>query len=199
MENMHWTVAGAGLRFTMTPYLQDTGWEPLPNYAAAFMSVPPTDTSMWYQVSGVYVPDSAYQFVVLGNFFADTLLTLVDINPNGTFQAVYVYYDDVCVSYSAGDCGVDTGVSEPWGEKGMRAYPNPFTDGCKVLFDESHSETLHLELVDLSGRPVWHGKLLSGQHSMEVLSPHLEDGVFYLRAISTKGAFPPIVLIHVSL
>ncbi|MBL0127483.1 MAG: hypothetical protein IPP83_08470 [Flavobacteriales bacterium] len=76
LEDMRWSMEGVGLRFTMAPYLQN-GLSPLPNNAAVYMSYAPMDTSAWYQVSGISVPDSAYQYVVLGNFFADSLISSV--------------------------------------------------------------------------------------------------------------------------
>lgn len=197
LEDMRWTVEGAGLRFTMAPYLHN-GLAPLPNNAALYMGYTPMDTSAWYQISGMYIPDSAYQYVVLGNFFADTLITPVVLSPNSFFPAAYVYYDDVCVSYAAEDCDIGTGLAEPYERGRMRAYPMPFTDRCTVVFDRSHAETFDLELSDLSGRPVWRGTLPPGQRSVEVLVPNLPAAAYALRVTSPMGALRPIVLIHVS-
>ncbi len=95
MDVIRWTVEGMGMRFVMEPYLHDTVWPPMPNAAALYMAAPPMDTTAWYQVSGVYVPDSAYQYVVLGNFFSDSSITPTVLNPNGTSDVAYVYIDDV--------------------------------------------------------------------------------------------------------
>lgn len=197
LEDMHWTVEGMGLRFAMAPYLQN-GLAPLPNDAALYMSYAPMDTSTWYQVSGVYVPDSAYQYVVLGNFFADTLITLVVLNPNGTGRSAYIYVDDVCISYTAEDCSVGTGMSEPWGGGGMRAYPVPFTERCTVVFDRSYPVAFDIELLDQLGRSAWDGVLAPGERAVEILAPGLRAGSYTLRATSPMGALPPVVLIHVS-
>lgn len=197
LEDMHWTVEGAGLRFTMAPYEQN-GLAPLPNDAAVYMSYPPMDTSTWYQVSGVYVPDSAYQYVVLGNFFADTLMTLDVLNPNGTEQAAYVYYDDICVSYTVEDCGIGTGMAERSAGGRMRAYPVPFTEGCTVVFDRSYPVPVDIELFDQLGRSAWRERLIPGQRSIDMLAPGLPAGAYTLRATLPIGALPPVVLVHIS-
>lgn len=197
LENMHWTVEGAGLRFTMSSYLQD-GLAPLPNGAAVHMSYPPSDTSAWYQVSGVFVPDSSYQHVVLGNFFADTLITLVVLNPNGTGESAYVYFDDVCVSYVAEDCDMGSGMTEPSRGGSMRAYPVPFTDRCVVIFDRSYSTVIDLELYDQLGRSVWRDKLMPGQRSVDMSASDLTTGPYTLRGTLPMEALPPVVVIHVS-
>ncbi|MBK7083982.1 MAG: hypothetical protein IPH53_04690 [Flavobacteriales bacterium] len=41
------------------------------------MPTAPTDTSIWYVVSGTYTPDSAYAHLAVGNFFSDSLVTPV--------------------------------------------------------------------------------------------------------------------------
>lgn len=197
-EFFRYSVEGLGMRFVMEPYLHDTIWPPLPDAAALYMQDPPMDTTAWYQVSGVYVPDSAYWYVVLGNFFNDASITPVVLNPNGTSEAAYVYIDDVCVSYTAADCNVDVGVVELRRRTGMHAFPSPFTDRCTVVFDMDHPEPMDLELRDRMGRIVWRGSSSPGQHSVEIHAPGLPGGVYYLMAVYSMGSLPPIALIHVS-
>jgi hypothetical protein len=188
-----------GLRFTMVPYDENDA-APLPNHAALSMSFAPMDTSSWYQVSGVYVPDSAYQYVVLGNFFDDTLTTRVVLNPNSddVDSVAYVYLDDVCISYDSGYCDMDMGLIEECDGMLMHAYPMPFKDRCTVMFNKSINWAVYFELLDVSGRHVWQGKLLPGQRFMEICMPNLPPGVYTLRTTSPIGALKPIVLLHIS-
>lgn len=62
-----YTCAGMGMKFFIqTP----VDWENYlyPNTAALYMDYTPADTSQWYLVNGVYIPDSAYTHLVIGNF-----------------------------------------------------------------------------------------------------------------------------------
>lgn len=197
LESMFWTAPGAGLRFTMAPYLQN-GLAALPNAAALSMSFSPTDTLAWYTVSGMYVPDSAYQYVVLGSFFSDSLVSPEPLNPEGSTDCAYVYYDDICVSQVAEDCGVETGLDEHYPRRGVSAYPLPCIDHCTLVFDEDHSTTLDLELVDALGHIVWNGKLMPGLQTMDLSMSDIPTGVFSLRVTTMLGSFPTITLLHVS-
>lgn len=190
---------GMGLRFTMYPY-DENDIAPLPNQAALYMPFAPMDTALWYQVYGTYVPDSAYRYVVLGNFFADTLTSRVVLNPNSddVDSVAYVYLDDVCVSYTPGYCYTDVGINDQHHIAHMRAYPMPFDDRCMVMFEERFTEPVFLELLDLSGRLEWRGRLSPGQQSVEINVPGLPSGAYILRGTLRTGAVRPIVLLHVS-
>lgn len=192
-----WTVEGMGLRFSMIDYVEGNDPLPLPNYAVLHMTSPPMDTSSWYQISGAYVPDSAYQYVVLGNFFADTMVTPVVLNPVGTLPTAYVYVDDVCVSHTAEECGVDVGIMEGLSTVRLQAYPVPFMNRFTLRMNGGGAEVMSMELSNAMGQPVWRGMLPPGQRSIEVFVPHLPVGMYVLRAVSPMGRGSAIVLIHV--
>ena len=196
LEDMRWAAPRAGLRFTMNPYLQN-GLAILPDTAALFMSAAPLDTSAWYTVSGTYVPDSAYQYVVLGNFFRDALVTPVVLDPTGAIDCAYVYYDDICVSYFPEDCGLSAGVQEQGHAGRMQAYPMPFSDMCTIIFDKSYASSVELELLDSFGRIAWVGELAPGQRSLVVPSSELSTATFILRAKSSMFLIRPVKLLRV--
>ncbi len=199
IQDFRWITYGAGIRFTMQPY-ESNGLEPLPNQAAAYQIDAPMDTSAWYLISGVYVPDSAYEYVVLGNFFSDTLLTLEVLNPNSLDidTVAYVYLDDICVSYELGYCETDIGWPELSDDMRVTAYPVPFTDHCTLTFNRDVSTAMTAELVDLSGRIAWRANVPQGQRTIGIEVPGLTGGVYVLRTFTATMAFKPLILVHVS-
>lgn len=180
------SASGAGLRFTTTPYLQD--WPPVvPNQAALSMSTIPADTAIWYDVSGVYIPDSAYECVVLGNFFDDLNTSVVQINPSGNGDLAYVYFDDVCVSYDPNGCDFSLTTEESRIGPSVRAFYSSSTQTLTVHGDEELDVLLNLSLCDVLGRALWHGQLLPGtRHWSQVISG-ISEGSYHLHAHSSSG------------
>lgn len=105
-----------GMLFTMTSNAWTTvGGPPGPdfpfrNYAHLYRSAVLTDTVDWTLVSGSFMADSAYQYVVLGNFFDNAQTQVLPIPPlNG--ENAYCLVDNVCVSPNPQGCGI-TGIDE---------------------------------------------------------------------------------------
>jgi hypothetical protein len=112
-----WACNNQGLLFTMDEHLWSgqTGSVPefVPrNYAHVNNSFVITDSANWTLVSGNFVADSAYRYIVLGNFFNDAMTDTVHLNPSLPSWAAYYLYDDICVSPTPGHCPVATGLSE---------------------------------------------------------------------------------------
>lgn len=194
-HNMIWTASGAGLRFTMDQYLQNQA-EPLSNNSAIHMPFVPLDTVNWYQVSGVFVPDSAYEHVVLGNFYDESQVITEILNLNGTYMSAYVYFDDICVSYEAEYCNIKTNLVSN-NASDFVVFPNPFDKQITIKFSKLNTYDLDYHLLDLQGRLVMNGSISTGSGSFEVNATSLKAGSYILKLITPMGALPPVVLIRV--
>jgi hypothetical protein len=180
------SASGAGLRFTTTPYLQD--WPPIvPNQAALSMSTIPVDTAIWYDVSGVYIPDSAYECVVLGNFFDDSITSVVQIDPTGNGDLAYVYFDDVCVTYDPNGCDFSLSTEESRIGPSVRASYSSSTQTLTVHGDEELDVQLNLSLFDVLGRAIWRGQLLPGTRYWSQVISGISEGSFFLHAHTGSG------------
>lgn len=191
-----WTVEGFGMRFSTVPAYN--GMLDPPNSAALFIATPPTDTVNWIIVSGVYVPDSAYQYVMLGNFFSDSTLTPVLFNPNGDAGAAYVFIDDVCVSTDSGSCFGSVGVRSIDGP-GATVWPNPFEDVLTIRLSTPSNGSLEIHLTDLLGRKVWHGFVQPEQGIYRCrIPPELPAGKFVLHVLphGTDELIRPLLVFH---
>jgi hypothetical protein len=89
-----------------------------------------SDTANWTLVSGSFVADSAYQYLVIGNFFSNALTDTMDL-ASDTYVPAYYFVDGVCVRPSGQPCEFITGIPEP-GEQGPFVWPNPAADLVKV-------------------------------------------------------------------
>lgn len=69
---------------------------PTNNFAHLFSPICITDSTNWTKLSGSFFADSAYRYVMIGNFFDDTI---TDTMLNSQFPShAYYYVDDVCVT-----------------------------------------------------------------------------------------------------
>jgi len=82
-----------------------------------------TDTTNWIRVTGSFVADSAYQYLLIGNFFDDANTTIT----NQT-SGIYAYYfiDEVCLSTDSMFCAnFTTSIDEFYNSQGIFLFPNP--------------------------------------------------------------------------
>jgi hypothetical protein len=94
-----------------------------------------TDTVNWYRVTGSFIADSAYQFLIIGNFY-DYLQTDTIIFGGEPFggSVAYYYIDDVCVStdslYNENWVGLTENIS--FNENQISIFPNPVNDILQI-------------------------------------------------------------------
>ena len=145
-----------GVLFTVNPYM----WVyPMPefglrNLAQAFSPTVLTDTMGWTLVSGVFVADSAYQYVVLGNHFSNNYSDTLSIGP-GQLGMAYSFVDMVCVSQNALECALLTGFNDGVVERGALG-PNPVSNELQVWFGGGYHGEVYV--LDPLGRCIWQGR-----------------------------------------
>lgn len=194
-DDCRYSVDGVGMRFTMEPYAQNNNF-PLPNDAAIHLTTAPLDMTEWTMVSGVYVPDSAYRYIVLGGFFNDDLITPVQFNPNGNIDRAFAFIDDICVSYDPAECGGVTSLPEH-SQMRLRAFPNPFTSDLRVSLDGPARSGMEIWLQDLLGRRVWSGRVQAGQDSFTIDGTRLPEGLYVISGENLLE-LPSVVVVRVS-
>jgi hypothetical protein len=97
---------------------------PINNSATYFNSSVITDTVNWTRIASSFVADSAYQYIMIGNFFNDINTTIV---ADGNGSSSYYYIDDVCLSTDSTLCTLSTGINTKE-TVGLLIYPNPASD-----------------------------------------------------------------------
>lgn len=125
-----------------------------------------SDTVGWSFVSGSFVADSAYTYLMIGNFFNNALTDTLHFAPPGPNWDAYSYtlIDAVCVSPDPNGCELGQSVE---GTEGTRPFvcPNPARDGL-VIGNSAGSDAL---VLDMLGRPVWRGMIASDRYTLDVV------------------------------
>jgi hypothetical protein len=167
-----------GLLFTM----HSNAWTdfngpgfPFRNYAHLYRQEVLTDTANWTLVSGSFVADSAYQYLVLGNFFDNAHTDVLPLPPgNGEYS--YCFVDNVCVSPNPNGCDV-TGIDEiQWQD-----LPTAFVDGAAgnlVVTWPGHARYTG-EVVDMTGRRICNAETSGGQLRLSIAG--LSAGMYVTR------------------
>ena len=155
------------------------------------------DTSAWLTLSGMYTPDSAYQYIQLGNFFSDSLTQSSVLHPGGDVYWAYAFIDEVCVSVAPGVCNVAASVAS-----GNSLLP-PLTStvfSAELILDLNGLEAGDhaFALYDVTGRLCWLHALPGQAGQYTVPAAHWAGGPYFLRTQSASGAARTFRLFNVS-
>ncbi len=183
-----------GLLFTMHPNIwEDTFGPAFPprNYASLNSDQVISDTVNWVLVSGTFTADSAYQYLVIGNFFDNVNTDTIHQNAVPSAGA-YCYVDAVCVTASTGGCDFGTSIDEGAQSATGRLYPNPAFNTVEL----SGMGTCNgiWKAWDAVGRFVQEGRMCAGRASIDVSK---WDAGNYVISTEGKGrSFVRLIVLH---
>jgi len=142
-----------------------------------------SDTVNWTLVSGSFVADSAYTYLMIGNFFSNVLTDTIHFAPDVPEWAMYSYalVDAVCVSPEPKGCELGQGVEELAGAVPY-VYPNPAKD-VLVIGNGAGSDAV---VLDMLGRRVWSGRLGHDRFAVDV--GNWARGAYVLQLYDARGA-----------
>ena len=159
-----------GMRFTTTTMPSWNAGDPYPappNHAHILYPQILADTVGWTLVSGSFVADSAYQYVMIGQFFSnaltDTLHLAPEVDPPNWYPRAYTLVDAVCVSASPEGCDLGQGVGDGL-TTGPVLFPNPASDQL-VVAQRAGAEA---QVLDAVGRLLWQGRISSDRWVLDV-------------------------------
>lgn len=179
-----------GLRLSTVPY-SSSNPAPINNFAHLNSSAVISDSVNWTRVSGSIIADSAYQYVMLGNFFDDANTTTIPYICGSCLNVQsYYIYDDVCVSTDSllANGGIDAlsctvSVPEINSENAVNIFPNPANDMVTVSFQDIQSS--ELILMDILSKVVYSEKI-NTQNSTTVDLSLYPSGLYFLKIINQK-------------
>ncbi|MBL7963287.1 MAG: T9SS type A sorting domain-containing protein [Flavobacteriales bacterium] len=188
--NPRWASNNLGMLFTMEHNIW-TGLSGPPfsfrNYAHLHSTAVITDTANWTLVSGTFVADSAYRYLVLGNFFEDAVTDTVHVAGPAS-SAAYYFIDGVCVTAGLEGCPFTTGFRQETATC-LNIWPNPASDHIQVRGAESQ-----FEVLDMLGRRVCQGWLKKEVAVLDVLG--WPNGQYVLRTVGEKKLTMRFVVMH---
>lgn len=172
-----WTCNGIGLRFDSIATYDGLG--PHPNTAVAHLVMTPFDTSDWITVGSVCVPDHAYDFIQLGNFFADSLLVPLIIDASGGAEYAYVFIDEVCVSYMSSECALPNAIEQILYEHPL-VYPNPCFGELHIVLGRSSQLVRGAVLLNAIGQRCAEWNINAASDRVTLPMPLLTNGIYQL-------------------
>lgn len=139
-----------GLLFS-TDYFFQYDLEPAPGYAHVRAVEVLEDSLNWTLIRGSFVADSAYRYIVVGNFFSDEETDATVANTDGYWNLAYYYVDEVCVSPDPLYCKLLSGVVDAASEP-FRVWQGE--GGALQVAGLRGSDVEVLQVVDAVGRIV---------------------------------------------
>lgn len=129
---VRWFSNKLGVKFSMNEYNLSNP-PPIDNFAHVYSNDIISDTLIWTTISGSFVADAAYEYVMLGNFFNNEN---TDTLTNGIANyATYYYIDDVCVTTNPAGCNFTSSIKEAVSSNVM-VYPNPATNTLYISYPD---------------------------------------------------------------
>lgn len=151
---------GIGLRLSTVAY---NGNNPCPidNFAHLYSAAVINDSIIWNRISGSIIADSAYNYLIIGNFLDNATIDTMHYTCDSCVNSSsYYYVDDVCLSTDSLLCngGIDlipcnVGIYEQALCNEVNIYPNPAIGFVKAVFP--FMKKAELNLYDLTGTAVF--------------------------------------------
>jgi len=137
-------------------------------------------------------PKKNFSALLLQTDFAHQLFGEVDSANVGGEMRYFVNNFQVTGSGSVGPLAMKN--DDP-----IRCYPDPFASDATIAFDMKEAGSVHIELMDLLGKPVrtvYSGYLNSGKHEMPLRADALPAGTYQIR-LSESGDVRNIRIVHI--
>lgn len=93
-----------GVMFSTLYHYDSLGIKQLSNYSQVFSSIVIKDTVNWIKVSGSFIADSAYEYLIIGGLFDINQLDTTYLPNASPPSQSYYFLDDVCLSEDSTIC-----------------------------------------------------------------------------------------------
>jgi hypothetical protein len=154
-----------GVRFSTVSY-DFLNTLPLNGYAHVYTNSIITDTLNWIEILGSFIADSAYNHIVIGNFF-DNASTSIYTLDSGEVSSYY-FVDDISVIRKNA-----TGIDESSSRDFLKVYPNPFNDKLKITSE--NNKVYSVNIYDLTSRIILKADF---SNSVSIDAEWFDEGVY---------------------
>jgi hypothetical protein len=166
-----------GVNFTTVSYDQVTP-HPLTNNAKFYSTSIISDTVNWNRLTGSFIADSAYNYVVLGNFFEDNYTDTLILNTSISCLSYY-YIDDVCISTDSAYTinYIYTGIHHEKLEDNFNIYPNPNNGNFALNYNFGEIGKGKFNVYNSIGQLIYQSKLTQNNGSTN-FGLNLASGIY---------------------
>ncbi|MBK9282775.1 MAG: T9SS type A sorting domain-containing protein [Sphingobacteriaceae bacterium] len=180
-----------GLRFTMVQH-NSANPTPIDNFSHLHSPSVIIDSVNWQRISGSFIADNNYNYLVLGNFYDDANTTVTNYTcPTCSNLGSYYLVDDICVSTDSLLCnnGINalpcvTSINELSLNDRISVAPNPVID--VIYISLRNSVKVRWTLLDLVGNKVLTGEIDSSITNSVDLHD-LASGIYILTVIENSN------------
>jgi len=148
------------------------------------------DTVGWTLVSGSFVADSAYLYLMVGNHFNNSITDTVHFGTYIWSPKAYTLVDNVCVSQGSEGCPSSNGIVDLLNTE-VRLFPNPAMDHLVVNASRSNTEAV---IHDVTGRLVWSGIVTKAHWSLDVGAWPRGSYVLHMRSAGNGRSFKFVLI-----
>ncbi len=141
-----------------------------------------SDSTHWTTISGSFIADSAYNYIIIGNFNGYQVTDTVFRSSLCLYDIGYYYLDDVCLTTDSLPCNFSVGIQEPKQNAGVSLFPNPFSN--QLTFSLAANEQTTVSLYNFLGQQVLQQTFTN---STTVNTEQLVDGIYFYELRSNKG------------
>jgi len=152
-----------------------------------------TDTTKWVTLSGSFIADSVYKYVVFGNFFDDDhtdTLCIGEVSAIFNFTPsyfCYYYIDNLCLSSVPNYCDSYIYTRNPLIiEEEISTYPNPVNKELFIQSPEILKQT-KITIYDAYGKTIKEQNLQSGTSSLDVSD--LGSGIYFIQILTEQKSY----------
>jgi len=183
-----------GARLTTYQYSNPSGSGTMPNTCMVKTDSIVKDSLSWFKVFGSFTADSAYEYIIIGNFFDDAHIDTLNLPYQVVPQAAYYYVDDVCLSTDSIYCQTWTGLAQYINSKNLiTIYPNPASNEA---FIKSTDPIEFIQIINSLGQSV---TAVVGNNEVKLIISvsDLKPALYYLRIKTKNGIYnSPLNIIH---
>ena len=173
-----------GMKFSTIPYSINTP-PPLTNSAHVYTNSIITDKINWTKISGWFMADSTYDYIIIGNFFDDA-----HTDTANCAALSYYYVDMVCVSTDSLTCANNgEGIPESKYNPQFNIFPNPATNQLTIKNTKPINTYI---LSNAFGQIIKEGKMTGDETTLSVSG--VPTGI-YILALDGRS-FYKVIVVH---
>jgi hypothetical protein len=195
-DNSFYATDKLGVLFSTVPY-SDINPAPIRNFAHVYSTLIISDTSEnWTTISGSFVSDSAYSYIIIGNHFDDAHTDTIVLN--SSYSGAYYYVTDFCVSLDSlfcdtfnFSCDTNTGIILSMIPNVNSFFPNP-TTGLIYL---RNTGPIDVKIFDISGKAFIAQHVSDKNYSFDISK--FSNGIYFIQTIvNNKINYSKLLLNH---
>jgi hypothetical protein len=141
----------------------------------------------WITIKGSLMSDSAYQYIMIGNFFDDANTSTI-FRSNGTYS--YFFVDDICLSTDSMLCSFTTNLNEKNLNTSIKIFPNPATYFIDI---ENIKEKSEIIISNIEGEILLKQLAIS---STQIDASNFSNGFYFIEIKSKSNQIKSKIIIN---